>query len=225
MNLRRIALGVGLSCILQAAHGLEGLSLDWETAFPIAAAPEHVYFRAHYLDGNGQPHVLQVWREGARYLRRQTDSAIDLYAHRDNASEIDFRIVDHSRRVIIRADLPSLHHVGRFTGWPGLAHVLEVPHGSYVVTAFSGATTSSPVGECAWFRLETTVPSAGVNEVCWSRQWGLPLMILKTTHKDERLAQFAIDEVRVFEPDSTTFAVEAKEFLEIDARPDRDLFD
>jgi hypothetical protein len=227
MSARRTAFVIGLLCIIQMLSQLaEGASPEWEAAFPSTAAPERVYFRAHYLDGRGQTHELRVWRDGDRRLRRRTDDAIDLYVDRDKAGELDFRIVDHRRHVVIRADRTSFHRVGRFSGWIGLAHVLDVPHGTYVVTRLSDAPASPTArDECAWFRLATRVPLPRVSEICWSRRWGLPLAIETTSGTEERLTQFSIDEVRAFEPDHTTFAIDTSKFIEIDARPDDDLFD
>jgi hypothetical protein len=224
MSALRTAFAIGLLCIAQTlSPRAEDASPEWEAAFPTTSAPERVYFRAHYLDGRGQTHELRVWRDGDRRLRRSTDNAIDLYVERDKAGELDIRIVDYGRRVVIRADRSSFHRVGRFTSWIGLAHVLDVPHGTYVVTRLSEMPRSPSSGECVWFRLETSVPSTRVNEICWSRQWGLPLAIVNRT--EERLMQFSIDEVRAFEPDHATFAIDTSEFIEIDGRPDGDLFD
>jgi hypothetical protein len=225
MSFRRMALTIGLLCITQAgSHVVEGASPEWEAAFSIFSAPNRVYFRAHYLDGHGQTHQLRVWRDGKRRLRRQTDSAIDLYVDQDKAGEIDFRVVDHTRHVVIRGNSTSLHRIGRFTGWIGLAHVLDVPHGPYLVTKISGELESPSSSECTWFRLQTTVPTVSVNEVCWSGQWGLPVAVVKIIGK-ERLLQLTIDEVHTFEPDSAIFDIEAEKYIEIDARPDSDLFD
>jgi hypothetical protein len=226
MSARQTTFVIGLICIVQLLAQLAvGASPIWENAFPTTSAPERVYFRAHYLDGRGQTHELQVWRDGDRRLRRRTDDAIDLYVDRDKAGELDFRIVDHRRRVVIRADRTSLHRVGRFTSWIGLAHVLDVPHGTYIVTTLSDTPGSpSPFDECAWFRLETGVPSPGVNDICWSSKWGLPLAI-ETASSTERLTQFSIDEVRAFEADHNAFAVDTSKFIEIDARLDDGLFD
>jgi hypothetical protein len=226
MTTGQIAFTVGLLCILPAAPLLaQGLPPEWEAAFPTASAPARVYFRAHYLDGDGQTHELRVWRDGDRQLRRRTDDAIDLYVDRDKAGELDLRIVDYGHHLLIRADRTAFHRVGRFTDWIGLAHVLDVPHGTYLVSKLSNPSESSPMGECSWFRLETRVPSTKVSNICWSRHWGLPLTIKTTNSKGEHLTQFSLQEVRAFESDTTTFAIDAAQFIEIDARTDGDMFD
>jgi hypothetical protein len=103
--------------------------------------------------------------------------------------------------------------------------VLDVPHGTYFVSKLSNPSESSPMGECAWFRLESRVPSTKVSDICWSRHWGLPLTIKTTNSKSEHLTQFSIQKVHAFESDTTTFAIDAAQFIEIDARTDGDLFD
>jgi hypothetical protein len=219
---------LGLLCLAQAAlppQGAEAASLEWEAAFPTASAPEHVYFRANYVDGRGHASRLQVWRDGNRRLRRQTDDAIDLYAERNETGGLDLQIADHKRQVLIHADPASFHRVGRFTGWTGLAHMLEAPRGVYTLTRLEQAPPSPPIGECVWFRLEATVPAKSVNDICWSRQWGIPLAIVAINSQGARVTQFSVDDVRAFIPDPAIFAVHAEKFVGIDARPDGDLMD
>jgi hypothetical protein len=226
MTAGQIAFAVCLLCIFPAAPLLaQGMPSEWEAAFPTASAPARVYFRAHYLDGDERTHELRVWRDGQQRLRRRTDDTIDLYVDRNKTGELDFRIVDYARHVVIRADRTAFHRVGRFTDWIGLADVLDVPHGIYFVSKLSGQSNSSPRGECAWFRLETSVPSTKQSDICWSREWGVALTIETTNSKGEILTQFSIDEVNAFEPDHATFAIDAPQFVEIDARTDGELFD
>ena len=226
MTAGHTAFTIGLLLILPAGPLLaQDVPPEWEAAFPTGAAPARVYFRAHYLDGDGQTHQLRVWRDGQRQLRRRTDDAIDLYVDRDKTGELDFRIVDYARHVVIRGDRTAFHRVARFTDWVGFAHVLDVPHGTYFVSKLSNPSESSPRGECAWFRLETRVPSTKVSDICWSRQWGLPLTIETTNSRGQHLTEFSIDEVNAFEPAQTTFTVNAPQFIEVDARTDVDLFD
>lgn len=136
----------------------DGPSSVWQATFPIAAAPAHVHFHARYLDERGAPHTLQVWRDGEQRLRRKSDAAIDLYAEQKAGSEIEFHIVDHSRGIVVRANRAALYRVGHFSGWLGLAHVLDVPHGAYMVRALAAPPEMKSGGPCHWYRLEVSFP-------------------------------------------------------------------
>jgi hypothetical protein len=69
MTLSRTLLAGGLLLVVSALHAEKQLSA-WDAAFPIAAAPPRVYFRAHYAETSGTSHTLQVWRDGNQRLLR-----------------------------------------------------------------------------------------------------------------------------------------------------------
>jgi hypothetical protein len=213
-------------CILQPLSAqADGTTSTWEAAFPIAAAPAQVHFRALYVDGLGQSHLLEVWRDADRRLRRKTDDAIDLYVTMSASGEPDYRIVDHRRGAVIHADRLTFYRMGRFSGWRELAHVLDAPRGPYAVTSLPKAPEIKSTGRCDWFRLEAAEPTRTLNDVCWSSRWGLPLEI-KSTDEDRSSStpRFSIEWIDEFQPTDAIFAI-GEEPLNIDACPEGDVSD
>jgi len=214
-------------CAMQAMSlRADDPSSVWEAAFPIATAPTHVHFHARYLDGRGAPHTLEVWRDGEQRLKRKSDAAIDLYAEQKAGGEIDFHIVDHLRGIVLRANRAALYRVGHFSGWLGLAHVLDVQHGAYTVAALAAPPEMKSGGRCHWYRLEVTVPARKVSDVCWSATWGLPVEIKAVdANRTTATVQFSVDAVEVFQPPDDLFAFQNDKFVIIDARSPDDLSD
>jgi len=214
-------------CAMQAMPLLaDGPSSVWEAAFPIATAPAHVHFRARYLDGHGRPQTLEVWRDREQRLRRKSGAAIDLYAEKKAGGEIDLHIVDHSRGIVVRANRAALYRVGHFSGWLGLAHVLDIPHGAYTVTALATPPEMKSGGPCHWYRLEVTVPARKVSDICWSANWGLPVEIKAVdANGTTSTVEFSVDAVEVFQPTDALFAFQNDKFVIMDARPGDDLSD
>jgi len=214
MRLPPTFIGAFLLCIAQMASSYaEDTFSNWEASFPVTAAPARVYYRAHYIDRRGESHELQVWRNGDRQVRRRTDAAIDLYADKDDAGNLDYRIVDHSRNVLIHADRLALYRVGRFPNWLGLAHVLDTPIGGYTITALPQPPQSTQFGECKWIRLQVDQLKTPSN-ICWSQAWGIPLMIKGLPDGKEDI-EFSIEEVHEFQPnEDTIFMIDDKDLVD-----------
>jgi len=220
------ALVAGLLCVLCIAMvRAEDASSRWEAAFPTRNAPQQVYFRAGYHDDFGRTHRLEVWREADLRLRRRTDEAIDLYVEKSQSGEYEYRLIDHDRKLLIRADRTTLYRVGIFSDWIGLAHVLKVPRGGYRVTAATRQSPASRRGECVWKRLERLMPVSSTTEVCWSSAWGLPLEIGAPSEKDGWESRFSVQEVGTFAPNPEIFALAREGLVEIDAGPDAEVSD
>ena len=133
MKLGRLAAGACLLALLPApALAREGL--DWDQAFPTAAAPAQVHFLARYTDALGAPHRLEVWRDGDRRLRRRTDDRLDLHVEKGADGEHRYQLVDHARAVVVSVDRTTLYRIGSFSDWVGLAHVLSPLAGGRVRT-------------------------------------------------------------------------------------------
>jgi hypothetical protein len=66
--------------------------------------------------------------------------------------------------------------------------------------------------------------SQSTSRICWSVDWGLPISIHLKRGTDW-VTQFAITEVRTFEPSDATFQIDGVGYVEIDARASDDLAD
>ena len=208
--------------LLAASTPGAGAQVAWDDAFPTASAPPNVYFQARYLDARGDSHRLEVWREADVRLRRKTDEAIDFSVERDLSGGYVYRLVDRARQTVVAADRAMLYRMGLFSDWRGLAHVLDVPRGEFRIAPIAEAPNKAAHGPCAWFRLETAKPSS-TSEICWSREWGLPLII--RTAGAGGTERFVVEDVRGFLPDATTFTLPRDGLLRLDAGPDETPFD
>lgn len=163
--------------------------LNWQAAFRIAEAPTQVYFQARYVDAHGQSHQLQVWRDKDTLLRR-TDDALDIVVSHDAAGAAHYRVFDYRRGIVTQVARSNLYRIGVFSDDFSLAHVLARPHGAFALTDDPSQTARS--GECNWVQLN---PAAGApSQVCWSAQWGVPLVIRqagKPVFQIEQLARTA----------------------------------
>jgi hypothetical protein len=217
---RTRAWAAGLLCLLYAAAVRAGDGSPWQTAFPTAAAPPQVHFRADYRDAAGREHELEVWRQSDRRLRRTTDGAIDLYVEKSASGEYEYRLVDRSRKLLIDADRTTLYRIGVFSDWISLAHVLKVPHGEYRVTQADRQSPALPGGSCVWKRLEVMTLAPSTSEICWSARWGLPLEIDSGNEQDGWKPDFRLQAVEPFAPRPEIFAVPREGLLEIDTGGD-----
>jgi hypothetical protein len=223
MMLRRFA-SFGLAAFASATCLAEDRAQNWQTAFPRdAVAQQSIYFQARYLDVSGNEHRQEVWREGARRLRRVTDDRLDLAVERDADGEYQYRLADRERHIMVLADRTSLYRVGIFSDWEGLAFGLSEPRAQYELAA-SDAPDRSGVASCAWRTITTTTGSQPASRICWSSGWGLPISI-QTKHPNDWVTQFAITEVRTFEPSDAVFQIDPAGYVEMDTRAGEDLSD
>lgn len=209
--------------LLAASTPSAGAEVAWDEAFPTASAPSNVYFQGRYRDARGEHHRLQVWREADARLRRKTDEAIDVAVERDLSGRYVYRLADRGTGTVVAADRSILYRAGLFLDWRGLAHGLDVPRGPYRIAPIAVALKETAHGRCVWFRLETTQPSPSASDICWSSQWGLPLIIRAPGAGETD--QFRIEEVRTFLPDASTFALSHEGLLRIDTGQDETPFD
>ncbi len=151
--------------------------------------------------------------------------AIDLYVEKSGSGEYEYRLIDHDRKILIRADRTTLYRIGVFSDWIGLAHVLKVPRGGYRVTEAARQSPASLRGECVWKRLELVMPISSTSEVCWSSAWGLPLEIGHNGENEGWKSRFWVQEVRSFAPKPEIFSVPREGLVEIDAGPDAEVSD
>ena len=150
--------------------------LSFEQAFPVAATPVASHAVVLYRSGGGA-HRLELWRDGERRLRRDTDGRLtSLAAHRPGEAGYRLDLFDRARRIHTVVDRDSLYRVGRFTDWRDLAHGLRHPAGAYRVREVPAPSTGGrPIAPCRWYALEQ---GTARSTICWSAAEGLPLAIL-----------------------------------------------
>jgi hypothetical protein len=197
---------------------------NWQTAFPRdAAAEQSVYFRARYVDASGVEHRQEVWREASNRLRRVTDDRLDLIVERDADGEYQYRLADRERHITVLADRTSLYRAGIFSDWEGLAYALSGPRTEHQLIA-ERASEQIAAGSCSWTTLIVKTPVESASRICWSREWGLPLSI-QTQRGADWVTQFAISEVRAFQPSDAVFEIDPVGYIKIDTRAGDDLAD
>ena len=181
---------------------LFALVLSWQQVFALPAREPSVHFRAHYTDAAGQSHTLEVWREGDRRLRRETDGKLGLWAERRGA-DFAYHLADWNRKMLVHIAGGNLHRIGVFQGWGELSHIVVRPRGNVAVRA-RGAGRG-----CRWYRIEN-------RDICWSSRYALPLVI-----EEAGRAVFTIDELQPGHPDPRVFNLPSG-LAEIDADADLD---
>jgi hypothetical protein len=223
--LRRLAF-IGIAALTSATVAVGEPAESWQTAFPQspAVAQESIYFEARYIDASGIEHRQEVWREGARRLRRMTDGRLDLKVERGTDGEYQYRLADRDRHIMILADRTSLYRVGIFSDWEGLAHGLSEPRGRYELTTSDGALERIGIAPCVWTMMTMKTDSQSTSRICWSSDWGVPISI-QIKRGNDWVTQFEITEVRTFEPADATFQIDGIGYVEIDARASDDLTD
>jgi hypothetical protein len=198
---------------------------NWQTAFPReSAARQSIYFEARYIDASGIVHRQEIWREGARRLRRVTDGRLDLAVERDADGEYQYRLADRERHIMILADRTSLYRAGIFSDWEGLAYGLQEPRARYELATSGGALERSGIAPCAWTTMTMKTDSQSTSRICWSGEWGVPISI-QIKRGNDWVTRFEITEVRTFEPSDATFQIDGIGYVEIDARASDDLAD
>ena len=148
----------------------------FDTIFTIAGEPAALHYRAEF-GGAGPSHVVEVWRDRDRRLKRVTDTAVETYAaHKPGGANFNMLVVDHRKRIVTEIGRDSLYRLGNFTDWFDLAHGLRHPKGAYrLAAATAPAASPKPVDRCEWYNL---VENARATRVCWSVHDRLPLLIL-----------------------------------------------
>jgi hypothetical protein len=188
---------------------------DWQQAFPVDQATHNVYAEAHYLDAQGMPHVLQLWREGGRQLTRLTDRSVMITVTRNSSDEDSYQVYDLKRKTVIDADRSQLYRIGIFTDWMGMAHVLSKPQRTtYAITVMQPATQTTAWGLCHWYKL--SLPDQDDREICWSTAWALPLLI-----RQHQQPVFNVSALSNTAPDSFT-GITRQAYTRIDINDDID---
>ena len=175
--------------------------VSWQQVFALPAREPSVHVRAHYVDAAGT-HTLELWRDGDRRLRRDTDGKLSLWAQR-RGGDFDYHLADRNRKMLVHVAGGNLHRIGVFQGWNELAHIVVRPHGDVAVERRGSGRG------CRWYRI-------GARDLCWSARYALPLVI-----EEAGRVVFTIDELSPGHPDSRVFELPSG-MAEIDANDDLD---
>lgn len=181
-----------------------GASLDFDRVFAAAGEPRSVHARVLYRSPDGV-HRLELWRNGDRRLRRDTDGTVRSFAvHRPGEPAYRLSVLDARRRVRTDVSRDGLYKMGSFTDWFDLAHGLKHPLSGYTLarTAVPPAGLPAPPAPCRWYDLTQRGATA---RICWDAANRLPLQITtaagrlmwRVTALDRRpipAAVFAIDD-------------------------------
>jgi hypothetical protein len=168
-------------------------ALKWESVFSARSAPKTIHFRASYADGAGRAHSLEVWRDGDRRLRRDTDGKMSVYVTKRAGGEYGYEVIDLESKVKVEISRTNLYRIGIFSDWAALATNLTRPAGEHAITGSKRGPLRTKAGECRWFRVE--VRGAPAREVCWSTALALPLAIDREDGSGKATRELTIDEV------------------------------
>jgi hypothetical protein len=193
VNMGRIAILLSIALFSVETMAASADTLQWEEAFDAKRAPSNVYFEACYQEGR-LSHRLKVWRQGETLLRRESDGRLDLYVSNQLGNNLQFRLLDlqHKRAISVTRD--NLYRIGIFSNWWSLTHVLTRPYSAFTIKAQHTKPAKTSNGKCRWCDLQSTKHT----HVCWSRTWGIPLLIRDDVAGDGATPQFEIVSVRTF---------------------------
>ncbi len=186
----------------------------FEQVFSNAHEPPHLHYRVQFV-ANGGPHVVEVWREGDRRLKRATDNAIVTHAaHRPGITGYTMVMLDLRRRISTHIDRTNLYRIGNFTDWFDLGHGLRHPQGQYRIRpALPPRGSVAPLRPCRWFAL---TEGAHTSRICWDRTNAVPLLIAGA---DGRIVwQVTALDTHAISP--SVFQIADKGFIQNDARRD-----
>jgi hypothetical protein len=203
--------------LLAALAGAAGAGgLDFDAAFATKGEPASLHYRVIYRAPDGVHH-LEVWRDGDRRLRRDTDGVVQSFAaHKAGDPFYRLAMLDRRRRIRTDVSRDAMYKIGSITDWFDLAHGLKHPLARYTLTA----SRASPIGlpatpaPCRWYDL---VQPSGTARICWDAANRLPLQI--TTASGKLMWRVTAIDRRPIAP--SVFAIHDEGFARNDA--DRDI--
>ena len=158
------------------AGAAEAKSLRFQDVFSAHGEPASLHYSVAFRSG-GAAHRMEVWRDGDRRLRRDTDAAISTFAfHAPGDAGYRLSILDRQRRIHTDIDRTNLYRIGDFTDWFDLAHGLRHPRGNYRLSRSVRPSEGGrrPIRPCAWYDL---AEGARITHVCWDAADRIPLRI------------------------------------------------
>lgn len=159
-----------------AASATTPASLDFDRTFAAAAEPHDLHASVLFV-GGGAVHRMELWRDGERRLRRDTDGRITTLATRTAGAGYDLLVLDHVRRISTRVSRDNLYRIGSFTDWFDLGHGLRHPHPGYRLTASlqpAPATLPATAAPCRWYDLSQGTTTT---HLCWDGRDRFPMLV------------------------------------------------
>ncbi len=170
--------GLRLAAICVAAAvplAASSAGLRFDEVFSERGEPRTLHVQVEFSSG-GARHRTEIWREGARRLKRRTDDAVETYVSRAPGDpEFRMSVLDLRRRIHTRIDRTNLYRVGNFTDWFDLAHGLRHPKSGYRLTSARAPDGAGhPIASCRWYEL---AQDRRVTHICWSTVDHIPLIL------------------------------------------------
>lgn len=210
LSLQFAILGMATAACLDC-HAKE---VSFDQAFNTKGEPIAMHFHAVFI-ANGVEHRLEVWRDGDRRIKRNTDDVIETYASRKpGEAEFEMTILDKKRRINTVIERANLYRIGNFTDWFDLGHGLRHPKGQYQITmATASESAPKPIQACKWFVLTQDNRDT---KICWNAQNRLPLLI--QTHDGHIV--WRIESLDTSSVPAKTFEVRDEGYIRHDANED-----
>lgn len=156
--------------------------LSWSQVFRPASDVPSLALQATYWDAQGQSHSIRLQRSTNRWIHRQTDGTVDIYA-KSEGPRIHYRLVDRQQKRVIDAERTSLYKVGLFLDWQHLATGLSQPDTATQLTQVQGPPPSTVV-PCQW--VQAVLPQQKQPyQLCWSARYD-SLIALRSQQADGR---------------------------------------
>lgn len=174
LRLKQRCLAAAIAAAGVAGHA-DAAGLRFQDVFSAHGEPASLHYRVAFRS-RGTVHQMEVWRDGDRRLRRNTDQAITSFAfHPPGDAGYRLSILDRQKRIHTSIDRTNLYRIGEFSDWFDLSHGLRHPRGEYVL-ARSAPPAHGPaaIRPCAWYDL---TEGARTTRICWDAADRIPLLI------------------------------------------------
>ena len=169
----RLAMVLVAATAASGAAGAAGLTFG--DVFSARGEPASLHYRLASRSAGVGPR-MEVWRDGDRRIRRDTDAAVTTFAfHRPGDAGYRLSVLDRAKRIHTRIDRTNLYRIGEFADWFDLAHGLRHPRGAYrLARAAAPAGAPGPLRPCTWYGL---AEGRRETRICWDAVDRLPLLI------------------------------------------------
>ncbi len=174
---RRLRLILALASVWLAwaggAHAAAG-SLRFDDVFATKGEPARLHYVVAFRSG-GATHRMELWRDGDRRVRRDTDRALTTFAvHRPGEAGYQLAILDRQKHVRTDIARTNLYRIGQFADWFDLGHGLRHPKGTYRLSRREPPSGLTPIRPCTWYDL---AEGARTTAICWDAAYHVPLLI------------------------------------------------